>query len=75
MVAKTSEEREADRFRAAVNVSLRHLDELKREDPERWRLEVRMRHADRLMATLAPGDPAYALALAEWRQLRGIHAK
>lgn len=60
-------------FKEAEERCIRNLEELRREDPERWRKEVTLRKLDRLIATTEPSHPAYPGILREWRISRGIH--
>jgi hypothetical protein len=60
-------------FTAAQERSVRNLELLRHQDPAAWRKEAALRRLDRIIATEWEGSPAYAVALREWRQIRGIH--
>ena len=61
------------KFDEGVARAVRNLEMLKRENEEAWRGEAALRRLDRIIATEWEGSPAYAQALREWRQARGIH--
>lgn len=53
--------------------AIRNLEELRRQNPDAWRAEVKLRKLDRLIAITHESDPAYPRILCEWREARGIH--
>ena len=60
-------------FREGEARAIRNLEELRRQDSEAWRKEVRVRHLDRLIATLPQGSAAYEVARIQWLDARGLH--
>jgi hypothetical protein len=57
-------------FEDAERRGVANLEELRKEDPDRWKREVQLRKADRILATEHPSSPIYAQALREWHSLR-----
>jgi hypothetical protein len=58
-------------FRAAEAMCVRNLEALR--GVGEFDAELRLRKLDRLIATEHPSTPAYAMALNEWREARGLH--
>lgn len=58
-------------FKAAEARAVRNLEAVRGLGD--FDAELRLRKLDRLIATEHPGTPAYALALNEWREARGLH--
>jgi hypothetical protein len=59
-------------FEAAQAFSVRVLEEMKREDQEKWRMHVRLRYLDRLLVSEPHDSPIYSTALEESRILRPL---
>lgn len=72
LTANDKPERAAE-FASYIRQNVRHWEDLRRSNPEKWSKDVRIAKLDRIIAVEDPGSPAYALALCEWRQARGIH--
>lgn len=60
-------------FKSGEARCIRNLEELRRENPDKWLVEVRMRKLDRLIAITDPSDLGYQEILNAWRRARGIH--
>ena len=60
-------------FADGVARCIRNLEELRLRDPIKWKVEVRLRKLDRLVAITHPSEPAYQHILNEWREARGLH--
>lgn len=72
--AKVVRDTKADAdFKAAEARCIANLEELGRQDPQKWEKEVRIRKLDRLVAITHESHPAYPGILNEWRASRGIH--
>lgn len=55
-------------FQACEERCVRNLEELRKEDPDKWRYEVQQRQLDRIIATQHPGSSMYEAALNEWKR-------
>ena len=56
-------------FDEGVARSVRNLEELRKRDPEAWRVEVAIRRMSRILATESPGSSMYEAASNELRVL------
>lgn len=69
---KEGDPRSQAAFEEGVKRSVDFLEDLRREDPEKWAREVRLRRLDRILATEPPHTMVYAEALQMWHQMREI---
>jgi len=72
LTANDKPERAAE-FASYIRQNVRHWEDRRRADPEKWRKDVQIAKLDRIIATEHPDSPIYARALCEWRHTRGIH--
>lgn len=56
-------------FKDGEKRAIVYLEELRRENPEKWREEVARRRLDRIIATTDPSSPIHAAGLPEWQTL------
>jgi hypothetical protein len=64
------EEKSDPSFEAGVKRSIRNLEELRFQNPEKFRKEVLLRYLDRKMATQWEPYPEHQRLLEQWRAAR-----